>query len=292
MPKTAYIDKNFRAKSLALIDRVNEIIEDYSAQGFNLTLRQLYYQLVSHDVIPNNLQSYNNLGVLVSDGRLAGLIDWYAIEDRTRNLRILTHWDSPKEIIDTAAKQFRIDKWKGQTYYVEVWVEKEALVEIVGMAANKYDTPFFACRGYVSQSEMWKAAQRLIAAQDEHEGLIVLHLGDHDPSGIDMTRDNRCRLELFGVDVEVHRIALNMEQVEEYNPPPNPAKITDSRAVGYIGKYGYSSWELDALEPRVLQKLIERNIAQFLDMDQYNVMLEFERAEKQRLIDITANWDK
>lgn len=85
--------------------------------------------------------------------------------------------------------------------------------------------------------------------KDHRERRVILHLGDHDPSGIDMTRDISDRLELFGADVEVKRIALNWDQIDEFTPPPNPAKLSDSRAGAYIAEYGDESWELDALEP-------------------------------------------
>lgn len=91
MPKIAYKQINFRDKSLELINKVNEIVGEYDAQNYELTLRQLYYQLVARDIIPNNQRSYDNIGALVNNGRLAGLIDWYSISDRTRNLRQRAH---------------------------------------------------------------------------------------------------------------------------------------------------------------------------------------------------------
>ncbi len=298
MPLIQYKEINFQRKSLALIEWANEIVNTYSQQGFNLTLRQLYYQLVSRDIIPNNEKSYDNIGTLVNNGRLAGLIDWHAIEDRTRNLRSLSHWDSPSEILRSAAHSFRLDKWIGQPNYVEVWVEKDALVEIVGRAANGLDVPFFSCRGYVSQSEMWSAAQRLISRSHDHKKLIILHLGDHDPSGIDMTRDIRERLDMFtqndlDIDCEginIKRIALNMNQVREYNPPPNPAKLTDSRCAEYIEKYGDSSWELDALEPQVLMELIQEQIKRLMKIDKYNQICKQEQKHIDKLLNLAENY--
>lgn len=99
---------------------------------------------------------------------------------------------------------------------------------------------------------MWSAAQRFIS-QDYRDNRVIIHLGDHDPSGIDMTRDIQERLQMFGADVYVKRVALTMNQIGTYNPPPNPAKITDSRASKYIDEYSNESWELDALEIRLPQ---------------------------------------
>lgn len=188
MPKIEYKSIKFQQKSLELINLVNQVVEEYQAQGYELTLRQAYYQLVARGYIPNNERSYKNIGSLINDGRLAGLIDWYSITDRTRNLRSNGHWDNPADVIGSARYSYMLDKWQGQPNYVEVWVEKDALVDIVGQACRPLDTPYFSCRGYTSQSEMWSAAQRFIR-QDDRENRFIIHLGDHDPSGIDMTRD-------------------------------------------------------------------------------------------------------
>ena len=282
MPKIKYKDIRFRQSSLDLIRLVNQVISEYQAQGYELTLRQAYYQLVARGYIPNNERSYKNIGNLINDGRLAGLIDWYAIIDRTRNLRRNSHWDTPSEVIASAKYSYLLDKWEGQPNYVEVWVEKDALVDVVGQACRPLDVPFFSCRGYTSQSEMWVAAQRFIN-QEHREQRIIIHLGDHDPSGIDMTRDIQERLEMFGADVYVKRVALTMEQIEQFNPPPNPAKITDSRCDKYIAMYGYESWELDALEPKVITDLIRSEVTMYRDDDLYQEICRKERQEKQEL---------
>lgn len=268
MPKIQYKEIRFQKKSLDLIELVNQVVDEYSAQGYELTLRQVYYQLVARGYIPNNERSYKNVGSLINDGRLAGLIDWHSVTDRTRNLRKESHWDNPADVIASARYSYNLDKWKGQPNYVEVWVEKDALVDIVGQACSPFDTPYFSCRGYTSQSEMWSAAQRFIR-QEQREKRIIIHLGDHDPSGIDMTRDIQERLELFGADVYVKRVALTMNQIQTYNPPPNPAKITDSRASKYIDQFGDESWELDALEPKVITDLIKKQVTMYRNDDIY-----------------------
>lgn len=282
MPRIKYKDINFRDKSLELIDLINDVIGEYSLQGYELTLRQAYYQLVARGYIPNNERSYKNVGNLINDGRLAGLIDWNSITDRTRNLRNRSHWSKPSEVIASARYSYHLDMWENQPNYVEVWVEKDALVDIVGQACYPIDTPYFSCRGYTSQSEMWVAAQRFLR-QSDREQRIIIHLGDHDPSGIDMTRDIQDRLNMFGADVFVKRVALTMDQIEEYSPPPNPAKITDSRAAGYIERFGNESWELDALEPQMLTRLIQNEVTAYRDDDLFRSISARERREKDEL---------
>jgi len=270
MPAICYEEKNFTPATLAVIDHATAIIDEYAAQGFTLTLRQLYYQFVSRDLIANTMRSYKRLGSIVNDARMAGLIDWDTIEDRTRWLRTQPHWDGPADIVRACADQFRVDRWANQTYRPEVWIEKDALIGVIEDACNALDVPFFACRGYVSQSEQWRAGRRFRKYARNGQIPIVFHLGDHDPSGIDMTRDNRDRLEMFSKapeELQVRRLALNMDQVEQYNPPPNPTKLTDSRAKGYLETFGDSSWELDALEPRMIVGLVRENVEALIDPD-------------------------
>jgi hypothetical protein len=270
----AYEAHNFRQQSLYLIKQINAIVADYTAQGYSLTLRQIYYQLVARDLIENSQKSYKNIGNVINDGRLAGLIDWLAIEDRTRNIRALPQWTDPAQFLESVTRQYHNNLWIDQPKYCEVWVEKDALIGVIEQTARKYDVPCFSCRGYTSQSEMWQAAQRIIEQNEIGKEAVIIHLGDHDPSGLDMTRDVNKRLRLFGTAVKVRRIALNMEQINEYNPPPNPAKLTDTRATAYIAKHGGSSWELDALEPQILDSLISDNIKHNLDHDLFNAAVE------------------
>lgn len=283
VPKIAYKDVKFRADSLALIDTANDIISEYDAQGYNLTLRQLYYQMVARGYIENTMNSYKRIENIINDARLSGLIDWYSVTDRTRNMRCNSHWDNPSQIIRSAVQQYAIDLREGQPNYIEVWVEKEALVEVVAKACRKLDVPYFACRGYVSQSEMWAASRRFKEKAGMGGEPHIIHLGDHDPSGIDMTRDIQERMDLFEAYPEVHRIALNLDQIETYNPPPNPAKLTDSRCSGYMKLYGNESWELDALNPKSINDLIEAQIAELTDWDKLEEKQAEQDAQKKTL---------
>jgi hypothetical protein len=331
MAKILYQAWNPGVSALETVDQAEEICTDYAAQGYDLTLRQLYYQFVSRALIPNTMQSYKRLGDIINKARLAGLLDWDSIVDRTRNLRSNSHWRTPADIIRSAAQSFAIDKWSNQDARVEVWVEKEALAGIVSQVAERHDCAWFSCRGYVSQSEVWAAAQRHLRYIENGQRVVVVHLGDHDPSGIDMTRDITDRLEMFvytdwaadrmdeeynaddltrweikehvcehlGSDVcdghdpiEIRRIALNMGQVLTYNPPPNPAKLTDSRASDYIARYGPDSWELDALDPATLDALIETAITREMDPDRYTERRGVEDGHRAVLTAASRRWSE
>lgn len=296
MPKVQYREQKFRGSSLAMIDRANAIIEEYEAQGYTLTLRQLYYQLVARDVIPNKQTEYNRLSGILNDARLAGLVDWDALEDRTRNLRSLSHWREPAGVIRSAAASYHLDYWADQPAYVEVWVEKDALVGVLQRTCSRLDVPYFSCRGYTSASEMWRAGQRLIGAINRGKEAVVIHLGDHDPSGIDMSRDIEDRLvEFIGHETDasqftMRRVALTMRQINDLNPPPNPAKATDARFASYQERYGDESWELDALPPTFIDALITETVEGYMNHDAMARVKARETRDLASLEKLSDNW--
>jgi hypothetical protein len=338
--KIEYVPKNFSNGSLRIIELAEQICTDYAAQGFDLTLRQLYYQFVARGHIPNKDTEYKRLGSIINDARLAGLVDWDHIVDRTRNLRTLGHWDDPADIIGSAVNSFRTDKWATQPVRIEVWIEKDALVGVLDATCPGLDVPYFSCRGYTSQSEIWGAAQRLDQYLWAGQDVLIIHLGDHDPSGIDMSRDIEDRLRMFTRkdkiehmkdmlrgwvkegkieykgkneegheeyikqavammdqwednscgNLEIRRIALNMDQVEQYDPPPNPAKLTDSRATGYIDNFGDESWELDALDPATLSALITTEVEEARDQAAWDAATEEEEKGRGLLRLASRRW--
>lgn len=290
--KIAYQATRFRGSSTTIIAAAIGIIHEYAAQSLTLTLRQLYYQFVARDLLANTQRNYKRLGSIISDARRAGLIDWDAIVDRTRFVRKLDHWLVPPEIIQTASKAFRIDRWARQEHRPIVMIEKDALIGLLDDVCAKYDVPYFSCRGYPSDSAIWRLGRQMLAQREGDDQVpVVIHLGDHDPSGIDMTRDIADRLDMFSEgQVVVKRIALNMDQVQQYDPPPNPAKLSDSRAEKYVGEYGYDSWELDALEPSVIVDLITNTLTEFIDLDIWSEVEAEEASYKIEIKAVADNW--
>lgn len=287
---------NFRRESLSRIQICNSIIREYQEQNLRLTLRQLYYRLVSKNVIPNTQKAYKALGGLLSDARLAGLVDWDAIEDRGRLPSAMRDWPDIASALDEAGQRFRFPRWEGQENYVELWVEKSALANVLWPLAAKYHVTLMVNRGYSSQSAMYESALRFHDNSDRNP--ILFYLGDHDPSGEDMVRDIGDRMEMFGVrDIEVRKLALTMAQVRQYDPPPNPLKrrddpsvyrnadggLADSRAPRYAEEHGHESWEVDALEPRILSEIIEAAFQEVTDTDAMAKVVAKELKERKHL---------
>ena len=262
MTKRIYIEKRFNTASSETITLVNSILAEYDAQGYDVSMRQLYYQLVRRNSIKNDKNSYKRLSDLVNNARLAGLVDWDIFTDRERPTIQNSHWTSPAQILRDAARSFKIDKWQEQEFYIEVMIEKRALEGILIPVCKELDIAFTANKGYSSATSLYECGQRLAGT---NKRIRILHLGDHDPSGIDMTRDLEERLSMFAErEVIIKRLALNFDQVEEMHLPPNATKESDTRSAEY-NKHFSASWELDAVEPATLADLVRKAVQKYRD---------------------------
>jgi hypothetical protein len=309
--KQVYIERKFKRESLRLIQLCDDILHEYINAGYVITVRTLYYQLVSRDIIPNKEESYKNLTSLVNDARLAGLLDWDVIEDRGRRPIVRPRWGSGKDFLLSVLPQYHTDLWRDQPKRVFVIVEKDALAGVLERTCHKYDVPLLAARGYPSASSVrdlvhdqimphiftgWvdRSDPGDIKPVSKRQRMVFLHMGDHDPSGIDMSRDLESRLDIFReklFHLDFQRIALNMEQIEELNPPPNPAKSSDARFKGYQEIHGDESWELDALPPDYLNRLLEEKITDNISEDVWHSYRQIVERTRRKLISLAEKFD-
>lgn len=286
--------------NLERLDRINTIVDSYKAQGYVMTLRQLYYQLVTKNVIPNVSSEYAKLSTLLKEGRMAGIVDWDAIEDRLRTPYTPASFDSPEDILDACINQYQMPRQNGQDIYLEVWIEKDALSGVLKRVTKQYHVPIIVNRGYSSASAMYDAFKRFKNAFERNQEVKILYLGDFDPSGLDMIRDihDRCidfirgyynmddentALSMDDFSFEVVPIALTMDQIRQYDPPENPAKKTDPRSRDFIKTHGGSSWEVDALPPDVLDQLLHTWIRRYIDIDQFEHIIQEEKHGRKQL---------
>lgn len=288
-----------------VIEHIKEITDEYASEGYVLTLRQLHYQLVKSNWIVNHDSAYKKLGNILDDCKYAGIIDWDNIEDRGRLPYIPYYVNDVEDALNDTIEQYRIDRQRGQEDYIELWTEKDALSAILKRSTEKYHIQLVVNKGYTSSSAIYRAYQRCVSQISKGKTVTILYFGDHDPSGLDMIRDIRERLEFMlregdhysdlfhDREIEdwfkVLPIGLTMEQIKKYKLPPNPTKLTDSRANKYIKKYGKICWEVDALNPKTLTSIIETNIQKIIDIDQYHLMLNEEAAGSEELKEFINN---
>lgn len=279
-----------------LLKEITELAIEYQKMDIKLTNRQMYYQLVATDFIPNATEVYKRVSKFITDARYGGHLDWKIFEDRGRQTKPPSEWENIGALIDTSLKAYRLPRWDEQNCYVEVLCEKQALESVLKPVTKKWHVQFGYNKGYTSAASMYDLYQRVLRGIFDEKEVIILYFGDHDPSGIDMVRDIETRVTEFLVNGElsldpafvsdvfsVEALALTMEQVLELNPPPNPAKISDPRAKEYIKKHGNTSWELDAIDPMLLQEIAEEGILEYLDQSKYDSIVKREKEEAKAL---------
>lgn len=283
--KHAFREQRITPQREAQITLVNDILEEYAAEGYKLTLRQIYYQLVGRGIIENEAKEYNRVGKTLEIGRYNGLIDWDMIEDRTRVPYLDYCVASIQNALEDTVEYFKYDRQEEQTYHMEIWTEKDAVSNILRKISSPYHIKLLINRGYTSSSAIYKSFKKILAESIVGRPTKILYVGDHDPSGLDMLRDIETRLKEFGLttDFEIVHVALTKEQIDQYRLPENFAKITDPRAHRYIAEHGESSWELDALRPKVLHRIVNDAVLKYLDIDQFNKMLRQEEKDKIKL---------
>jgi len=247
-----------------LIEEAHRVL----ASHHPMTLRQVFYRLVAGQVIENRQNRYKSLSRTLVRARQEGMIPWEWIEDRLRIPREVGMWGNLAAFGRAVIKGYRRDVWPDQADYIEVWLEKDALSGIFERALRPYGVTLNVGRGYDSWSSICSASQRYETERAEGGAdTTILYFGDFDPSGEDMVRSLEERLGFFGCWPTIEKIAITAEDIERYDLPPNPAKLTDSRADNFIALHGNNCVELDALPPDVLSEMIEQEVDGLMDMD-------------------------
>ena len=308
MAQIKYRDTTFNPEAQGLIVHMVEILQQY--RGSRVTARQLYYRMFAKNWLPdtwidpvynakhhlhpttkNTDKNYKRLSTLIVDARYAGLIDWDAIEDRTREPTKPRDWKNGSEALAETLGTFRLDRWEGQSNYIEIWVEKEALAGVLSPITADYHLVLMANKGYSSASAMKESADR-IKHWSKSKKPTVIYVGDHDPSGNQMTVDIFKRLMEFGcpANLDVRKVALTWEQIQRNGYPPNPVKLTDARAASYIKEFGDECWEVDAMPPDELNLLVRQTINAYVDKKTMEAVIKKESAIKTKIKKFAATF--
>lgn len=258
-----------------LVIKVNEILSEYDT---SLTLRQIYYRLVSIGLM-NAQKVYKNLSDKLARARENGLIPWSRIIDTKRHLEVRNQWIDVADFYGWVKDAYARDLQQSQPRHIEVWCEKAVAIQHI---MDKYGISLLAGGGYRSASALYEAAKRF---KRVGKPITVLYLGDFDPSGLDIERDIEEKLlDIFGIATDVVRVLLNFKDITEYNLLPSPVKKTDPRTLAYIDRFGFeNAYELDALPPKVIEQKLETEIRKVMDLSKYEEELEKEAADLERI---------
>jgi hypothetical protein len=269
------------AKTLKLIEQAAAIL----AETHPMTVRQVYYQLVSRQVIENTRGAYGAVCNALRDARLNGVIPWEHIEDRLRRPRCVSMWNDLADFGEAVRRSYRRDVWNTQPRVLEAWLEKDALSGIFEEVLEPYGVTLNVGRGYDGWSSIKAAAERYGAGDGSDDGppVSVIYFGDHDPSGEDMLTSLRKRLAVLGSHPTIEKVAILREDIEEYHLPPDFAKKSDTRAKGFIETYGDEAIELDALPVAILRQRLTDAVEARMDLDALADVQQEEVEDKRRL---------
>jgi hypothetical protein len=262
-------------RSLALRQAILDVAEEYE----RMTVRQLFYQLVSRGAVEKTEQAYKLVCYQSAQLRLGGELAYGKIADGHRSRRRTLLWDDAQERLESVRSYYRKDYWLSQPLNVEVWCEKDALTGIIEPICGEYGVTYVATRGFPSLTLLWESAQAM-----QEKRTLIFYFGDHDASGHGISDGIEPRLLGFGALVEVHRVALGLEQVRKYRLPTRPGKATDSRHAGFRRRFGSSaSVELDALDPKELERMVRESVESCIEWSEWGRMQEIERLERETL---------
>jgi len=270
-----------RQESQTILAQVQSILDEYD---YPLSLRQIYYQLVSRQIIENVESEYRKLSRLTVIGRDDQILDEEKFTDRLRQIEQPNTWTDLTDFMESVRRSYRRDYWIDQPSHIEIWLEKDALRGVVEPVTNKYGVPLLVVRGQVSRTAIYQAYQRFSEQTDKE--CYLYYFGDFDPSGITIYESFVNRLRGFNgsnLDITFNRVALTQEQIDRYNLPPAPAKKTDPNTSKFIGQHGDNVAELDALPPDVLIELVQQSIVQHIDMDIWDKSASIEQQETEQL---------
>jgi len=261
------------------MDAIREAIYEVLAEDNPMTVRQVFYRLVSAGVIAKTEAEYKGTVVrLLLVMRREGIVPYSWVADNTRWMRKPTTYSSLEDALQWTAETYRRALWDNQADYIEVWTEKDAIAGILYEATGNWDVPLMVARGFSSETFLYEAAEAIKA---EDKPTYLYHFGDHDPSGVAAAHDIERRLRGFVPDAEIYfeRVAVTREQILQWNLPTRPTKKTDTRSKNFAGE----SVEVDAIPPRQLRELASECITQHIDQFAYDKLLEVEQAEQKTL---------
>lgn len=249
-----------------------------------MTLRGLFYRLVSAGVIPKLESEYKAVGSYLLKLRRSGRVPYSSIADSTRWMRKGRSFDNLEAALYTTAAAYRRSLWNDQDAYVEVWCEKDTLAGVLYQETDPYDVPLMVVRGFASETYLYQAAEQIRVVS---KPTFLYLLTDLDPSGLSIASTIESRIRDFApeADITVRRIAVTPEQVQMWNLPTRPTKKTDSRSKGFVGE----SVELDAIPPATLRALVREAIEQHIDPDQRDRTKHIESLERETLYEILSD---
>lgn len=268
----------------ALIEAAISILAEQNP----MTIRQLFYRLVSKSRVPNNLASYQMVSRIMTKCRDDGRCPFDWIADRSRPVYAATGFDDAVDYAATMRDGYRKNYWTTQPEHVEVWVEKDAIIGSIEDVCKELGVTIRVGRGYWSTTAAHGIAEIFA---DIDKPITVFYCGDHDPSGQNIQSELYARIQEYDSgDFTMERLAISKDDITKFNLPPLPVKSSDPRASSFVRTHGNECVELDALPPTELRRRIQEAVKLHIDDELWEEAEEIEEKEKARIQDAMNQW--
>lgn len=276
--------KRRQRRTKAELEELDRVLAEIVAEIEPATVRQVFYQAVVRGLVPKDeARGYKLVQRRLVKLRETGEIPYGWITDNVRVVRGHNRYDGPEDYARVAAEFYRRDYWAESPVSVEVWLEKDALAGVlVPTVVEECGLDLHVTRGYASVSYLQGAADFI--CRDGRPTHVYL-LTDFDPSGLGIADTVASELvrRSSPVEVNVERLAVNREQIDEWELPTRPTKTTDSRAKAFVREHGPASVELDAIPPATLRSLVREGIEEHMDPERLRVLKLAEEQEREGL---------
>jgi len=277
-------------QTLRIIQAASELLDPEQP----MTLRHLYYLLVSSGDLHNSQKDYDNLIRVTGQARKRGELPFDGLIDNMRGHIKPSSWSGLSDFTQETAETYRKNLWANQKDYIEIWCEKDAISGVIGDVTWEYDVHLRPTRGYPSLTFLYGVADELTKIG---KPIHIYYLGDHDPSGLDIERS--CRQELdqmlmrsyarsllaeedtFLQTFEWKRLGLNENDFDNFNIIPLPAKRSDKRFMAFHEEYGTEAAELDALPPDELRRRVREAIESHINQEEWKQLQKIEAVERE-----------
>lgn len=277
-----------KAEHAEWIEQVYQVIRNALDYEKYMTVRHAFYLVESANLVTKD-DGYKKVQPLILEWRRQGKIGWSEIIDTSRSRALITSFDGLADYQDTVLQAYKFDYWLHMPTYVEIHVEKAAIVGIVERIVREQqlmNIPLVALKGQASDTSLFDTAVILKERQEMGQKVKLIYLGDFDPSGINIPRTEMVKLtNQFGVrDIDFERICVNPEDVENLHLTTHDIKTTDKSAPGFIKEFGTNQGvELDTLSAPQIQERLAAAIKDCIDYDMWSACKEQEKQDKIKL---------
>ena len=276
----------------AEVEQLERQIYEYVKVTNPVSIRHVFYRMTDPNLpvhVDKTDSGYNKIQNRMKEMRMNGRLPYAWISDMTRRGYFTSTWSSKNDFLTDVTRLYRRSVWKDHCYdYLEVWCESRSIVGVIEELCHELAVPLYPCGGFASLSLEYQAAEHIKTQADAHgyNNVVILYIGDYDPSGLDIDRDLEHKMRHFlgdAIGLEFRRIAITEEQIGQYDLPVKPRKKTDKRRLDIT-----STVETEAMDASILRGLLQPEIEIYIPDGVLEVLRTTEQSERNDLLTLAG----